>query len=262
MDGPSRRDGVATWTWASASSIGTAHIRSGTRKQDAFRCYVPAAAPDFLICVVADGAGSAECGGEGASLTCRTISLAAQEYLQTHRQFPTDEDVFAWIDLLRDQISYAANKRGKKPRDFAATLICVVTDGRRTLVAQVGDGCAALSDASDGKWRVPLWPDHGEYASTTNFVTDEPEAKCRVHREASDLTAIAVLTDGLERMALELTSKVPFAGFFDGVVRPVKASSATGKNVALSAMLRSYLDSEKVCERTDDDKTLVVAAMK
>jgi hypothetical protein len=251
---------VGHWTWASATTKGTSHIRTGTRRQDAFRCYVPADSPEFLICVVSDGAGSADYGGQGASLVCRTISLAAQKHLRTWRDLPTDEEVGAWVDRVRDRISYAARQRGKTPRDFAATMISVLSDGRRTLIAQVGDGCAALKAAGTAEWRIPLWPDHGEYASTTTFVTDDPEAKCRIVREDAEIFAFAALTDGLERLALDFSCERPSGGFFDGMAKPVSASSALGKDAPLSSMLKQYLEGEAVCSRTDDDKTLVIAA--
>lgn len=250
---------MPNWTWASATTKGTSHIRTGTRGQDAYRCYVPADTPEFLICVVSDGAGSADFGGEGASLVCRTISLAAQDHLRTRRELPTDEEVRAWVDRVRDRISYAARQRSKTPRDFAATMICVLSDGQRTLVAQVGDGCAVLKDVGAAEWRIPLWPDHGEYASTTTFVTDDPEANCRIARENSEIAAIATLTDGLERLALDFSSQRASEGFFDGMAKPVAASTAHGKDAPLSAMLKAYLEGDAVCSRTDDDKTLIVA---
>lgn len=248
------------WTWASATTKGTSHIRTGTRRQDAYRCYVPADTPEFLICVVSDGAGSAEYGGEGASLVCRTIGLATRDHLRARRELPTDEEVRAWVDRVRDRISYAARQRAKAPRDFAATMICVLSDGRKTLIAQVGDGCAVLKDLDASEWRIPLWPDHGEYASTTTFVTDDPEARCRIVREDSEIAAIAALTDGLERLALDFAHQKPSGGFFDGMARPVASSTAQGKDAPLSAMLKQYLEGEAVCARTDDDKTLVIAA--
>jgi hypothetical protein len=139
-------------------------------------------------------------------------------------------------------------------------MICVLSDGRRTLIAQVGDGCAVVKDAGVCEWRIPLWPDHGEYASTTTFVTDDPEAKCRIARDESELVAIAALTDGLERLALDFSSQRPSGGFFDGMAKPVAASTAQGKDAPLSVMLKQYLEGQAVCARTDDDKTLVVAA--
>lgn len=251
---------MASWTWASASIIGTSHFKSGIRRQDAHRCYVPENAPDFLVCVVSDGAGSANFGGEGASIVCRTFSIAAQAHLEATESLPNDEQVKMWVDSIRDRIFFAATQRSLTPRDFAATMIAVLSDSHRTLIAHVGDGCAAVKDAATGEWRIPIWPVQGEYASTTNFVTDAPEAKCTTWREETGISAIAVLSDGLERLAIDFAGKSPFAGFFDGMAKPVRASGVTGRDRILSERLAEYLDSDAVNSRTDDDKTLVVAA--
>jgi hypothetical protein len=172
---------------------------------------------------------------------------------------PTDEQVKRWLDRVRDRIYIAATTRTANPRDFAATVVAVVTDGFRTMVVQVGDGCAAVKDADTGDWVVPIWPDHGEYASTTWFVTDDPEPKCRIHCEQRSISAVAVMSDGLERLALNLGAQQPFGGFFNGMIGPVTASSVEGRDTHLCLELGEYLKSETVCARTDDDKTLVLA---
>ncbi len=244
-----------------SSTRGSSHIRLGTRKQDAFRCFVPQNSPNYLICVVSDGAGSAELGGEGASLVCRTISLLMQQHLKDESVLPSDELILSWVDQTRDRIAYAASQRSKTVRDFAATMICLVSNGSDTLVAQVGDGCAAFKEVDSTGWKVPLWPDHGEYASTTNFITDDPEAKIRITRSSIQLSAIAVLTDGLERLSLDFSSLKPHDGFFNGIAKPLLTSNSVGKDRTLSKILDDYLQSETICSRTDDDKTLVVASL-
>lgn len=250
---------MAPWTWASASVKGTSHERLGTRKQDAYRCFVPEENGGFLVCVVSDGAGSAQFGGEGASLVCRETAVSASSHLKLAQGLPTDEQVKGWLDRIRDRIYFAATTRAASPRDFAATMVAVFTDGFRTMVVQVGDGCAAVKDADANEWFVPVWPDHGEYASTTRFVTDDPEPKCRIHREQRLIGAVAVMSDGLERLALNLGGQQPFGGFFNGMIVPVIASSVEGRDTRLCLKLADYLKSETVCARTDDDKTLVLA---
>lgn len=250
------------WTWASATVRGTSHVRAGTRRQDAYRCFVPTNASSFLVCVVSDGAGSASHGGEGASLVCRTMSMTIQGHLAATGSLPGDECFSDWLDVARDRISSVAARRALTSRDFAATMIAVVSDGHRTLVAQVGDGCAVLQELVSKAWRIPLWPDHGEYASTTTFVTDQPDAKCRIWREQLDITSVAAFSDGLERLVIDFTSKEPHAGFFDAMTGPVLASAATGRDLPLSTLLKRYLESDAICARTDDDKTLVIATRK
>jgi hypothetical protein len=251
---------MGSWAWISATTTGTSHTKAGIRRQDAYRCYCPNNAAGYLVCVVSDGAGSASYGGEGAALVCRTFSTAAQAHLSENGTSPDDEVILGWLDQIRDRITFAALSRGKTPRDFAATMIAVLSNGHETLIVQVGDGCLALRFPDCADWEVPIWPDHGEYASTTSFVTDDPQVKCRIHRELRQVAAMAAMTDGLERLALDFKEQKPFSAFFEGISKPVLAAASPGKMYPLSSMLKEYLDGEAICSRTDDDKTLVVAA--
>jgi protein phosphatase 2C-like protein len=145
-------------------------------------------------------------------------------------------------------------------RDFAATLICVISDGMETLVAHVGDGSVVIQDAVDRTWHVLSWPSHGEYASTTFFLTDEPQPKLNLLRRSGAISAVVAFTDGLERLALDFGTGQAHAPFFQGIIGPVAASETAGRDHKLCTALTRYLDSQAVNARTDDDKTLVVAA--
>jgi hypothetical protein len=138
-------------------------------------------------------------------------------------------------------------------------MICAVSDGADTIVAHIGDGCAVAQDAVTQEWIALTWPTHGEYASTTYFVTDDPQPQLVIHRHNRSFSALIAFTDGMERLALDLTARKPHAPFFQGIVAPVLASQAQGRDPVLSIQLKSYLDSAAVNARTDDDKTLIVA---
>jgi len=140
---------MSPWAWAAASSRGTSHERAGTRLQDAHSCFVAASTRDnIFVAVIADGAGSAQMGGQGASLVCRAIGVCIRRHFRSTPTLPTDEQIEAWIDEARDRIYSVAQSRGLVPRDFAATLICAVTDGDELVVAHIGDRCLVLHDAA------------------------------------------------------------------------------------------------------------------
>jgi hypothetical protein len=46
------------------------------------------------------------------------------------------------------------------------------------------------------------------------------------------------------------------------MIAPLDTGNALGRDRDLSAKLAAYLDSSLVCERTDDDKTLVLAVLR
>jgi hypothetical protein len=255
-----------SWTWACASQVGTSHSRTGQRLQDAYSCFaITTSAGEVFVGVVSDGAGSARYGGEGAALVCRSIGVAARKHFSRSgsAELPSAEDIEFWVDHIRDRIYRAAGIRGLEAKDFAATLICTISIGKRSVFAHVGDGCAVVRLQSTGTWVAPTWPDHGEYASTTTFVTDQPAAKIRVTLMEDPIDVIAVFSDGIERMVLDMVSRKPAERFFGVVAAPViKSAVPSGKDAALSEQLKGYLDSEQVCARTDDDKTLVIAALR
>ena len=249
----------SSWTWAAASCRGTSHERANIRRQDAFKCVVTDAPGEPIAVVVSDGAGSASFGGQGASLVCKTIALNVRRHFLAADSLPQEETFEGWMDAIRDQIAAVAERRQLLPRDFAATLILVVSNASETVILHVGDGCAVVRDSVSGIWTAPTWPDHGEYASTTSFITDEPVARTRVSRYPTRISALAVFSDGIERLVLDLRSKEPSSRFFDSMIAPVEKSEHQGKDGLLSKGLAAYLQSDQVNSRTDDDKTLVLA---
>jgi len=68
--------------------------------------------------------------------------------------------------------------------------------------------------------------------------------------------ALAVMSDGLTRLALKLPANEPHPPFFQPLF--AFASAADGQAQA-EEQLAAFLASERVCARTDDDKSLVIA---
>jgi hypothetical protein len=251
------------WNWVSAACRGTSHERSDVRLQDSHSCFIPKGKRnDVFVAIVSDGAGSASFGGQGASLLCRTIGKEIRNHFMVSADLPTDEQIETWIDTARDLIFNVAQRRGLVPRDFAATLVFAISDGINVIIGHVGDGCIVIKDDELNKWLAPSWPDHGEYASTTTFVTDEPAPKLSLVRHKGAVSALVLFTDGLERLALDFLSKQPHEKFFEGICRPLFSNTIIGFNRALTEELKRYLNSDPINARTDDDKTLVIAVLK
>jgi hypothetical protein len=255
---------MGRWTWACASHVGTSHLRTGQRLQDAFSCFTCTTQDrEFFVGIVSDGAGSAQYGGEGAALVCRCMGLAARRHFSMGQGLPSQSTLEYWVDEARDRIYQAAQARGKEARDFAATLVCAISDGDSSVFAHIGDGCAVVRERQSGLWEAATWPDNGEYASMTSFVTDEPAAKLRVSTIQAGIDVVSLFSDGLERLVLDLAARKPSDKFFAVVAQPVVASKvAHGKDSSLSQHLQAYLGSDQVSARTDDDKTLVIAALR
>lgn len=236
---------------------GTSHHKSGLRLQDAIRCF-SAADGDYLVAVICDGAGSASHGGEGASLSARVISNRSLDYVRDQRGLPSDEEVGDWIHELRDLISVTAKKRGLIPRDFATTLVAAIVGPTEALMLHVGDGAIVGRMKETEDWTSFSWPEHGEYVSTTFFLTDNEDVKLRTSRLEGVVNDIVLFSDGLERLALDFQAHKPHAPFLQTFSNAVRNGEA-GRQNSLSRELGKYLDSSSINERTDDDKSLIVA---
>jgi len=249
------------WTWASARSVGTSHIRAGKGCDDFGACLEVSGASDaVLIAVTSDGAGSACHSATGAWITSRVFTDCAARFIKSGRQVEelSIEVVKEWLDIIRDRISLAADKREAVPRDFAATLVGSLVGSERAAFIHIGDGGSVFKGENESDWSIGTWPEHGEYASTTYFVTDDPEPHCQFLAVEHPIKELALFSDGIERMVLNFAAQQAFAPFFNRVFQPLKQSAA-GRNRPLSRHLRRFLDGPSVCDKTDDDKTLILA---
>ena len=210
----------------------------------------------YILAVVADGAGSAKFGAYGAWLTCRFLLVRFREWIRVNRELPTDEDLSNWIDDLRDRISSIAVRRGTVSRQFASTLAALVVTPDETVTLHVGD--SAIAGRKGGEWDVLCWPENGEYASSTYFVTDVPGPRLNIKRRLREHNAFALFSDGVGDLALSHQEQIAHARFFDPMMRPVDIASGEGRLTGLSEKLTTYLAGPSVCARTDDDKTLIL----
>jgi hypothetical protein len=251
------------WRWAGACSIGSSHIKSGLECQDRASCIVLSVGEtEYLSVVVSDGAGSAKEAARGAAMVCTGLQRLITRHLRTQSEIVADHEMVAdWIDEIRERINFTSAAAGLRPRDYAATLIAAIIAPDRATVIHVGDGAAVLRSRETGAWSVPSWPFHGEYVSTTRFVVDDPQACIELINVEGSFDRIAVFSDGIENLVLDHTERTAPAPFFERLTNPVAAALEPGRDRTLSRHLRAYLDSEKVCEATDDDKSLVLGAL-
>jgi hypothetical protein len=105
-----------------------------------------------------------------------------------------------------------------------------------------------------------FWPQHGEYANSTNFVTS-PVAESALQFEIAprQIAEIAIFSDGLENLLLHHASKTVHEPFFRKILSPLRSTSKKWDEGAASADLSQFLMSPMICNRTDDDKSLVLA---
>ncbi|MDY7524632.1 PP2C family serine/threonine-protein phosphatase [Sphingomonas sp. 10B4] len=250
---------MTDWTWIAASRRGTAHAQAGERRQDA--CRVMTAEPGFLIAVACDGAGSAVFGGYGAAIAARVLTNRAADWLSSTGAIPAPAAIDLWVAEVRLMILFSADRIDCSAGDFAATLVMAISDGFNTITAHIGDGAIIARQPGSLDLVELSWPESGEHASTTYFITDlNLRLRIGVLKDYR-LDRIALLTDGIERLALDFVRRVAHRPFFDGLFKTVTSGCSAGANRPLSRQLAAFLDSDGVNTRTDDDKTLILAAL-
>lgn len=249
------------WRYVYASIPGVAHQTDGTECQDAsaVQVWATADADPVLLLVVADGAGSAAQSRVGAELACQTLIAEWTNWLLT----ATGEDWTQSVaERLLQQVQTALIQRAEAEqqpvREFACTLLGAALTRDRALFLQVGDGAIVIGNGHD--YRPVFWPHTGQYPNETWFVTD-PNAAARLECAAlaEPVAEIALLSDGLQPLALHYQSRQAHAPFFRPLFQRLRTAPETGCSDHLTDALRRFLDAPSINQRTHDDKTLILA---
>ena len=255
---------MSGWRTAHASVIGTSHIATGVPCQDAGSCEVLVAVDgsEILVAAVADGAGSAKRSEEGAQLAVRSFlstfgPLAAAE--------PDLEGIdaarlSAWFRDLRGEIAATAEAGGNAFGDYACTFLAAVVGPARSVFLQIGDGAIVVRDRDTEDFSWMFWPQHGEFANTTNFLTQADfESALEVEVVEGELCEIAIFSDGIERLVLDIAGRTVHTPALKPIFTWLAGTLPTVGTMGPAPGLVAFLGSEQVNRRTDDDKTLVMA---
>ena len=247
-----------SWLYAGAAAVGTSHALQQSPCQDAFHveAFALEKGEQLLMGFVADGAGTASCSDQASQ---RVVEAAAQFTLE---EGLLDDALFdaefarALISHLRSELQLLAAERDLPLREFACTFLGVIAKADQTLVFQIGDGAVVLGD--EHTMSLAVQPMSGEYANTTYFLVDE-DALARVEvAELGPVSHIALFSDGLQRLALNAGDQSPHLPFFAPFFRTL-AAATSAQQAQIDEALQRFLASPSVNERTDDDKTLVLA---
>ena len=211
----------------------------------------------FLQLFVADGAGSASNGGEGAELAIQAAAAFIEKKLRMPEFGLSDELATHCVMAIREKIYARADVLGLTARDFACTFLGVLSCQLGTLVLQIGDGGIVL-DVGHG-FDVPIVPMSGEYANMTHFVTDDDAISQLMTKTYLGVgLRVAVFSDGLQRLALNMADNTAYEPFFTKLFTVLGASTSEQEDQLHGALVR-FLQSAAVNDRTDDDKTLALA---
>lgn len=249
-----------TWKYVNASSAGMAHIFKAETCQD--ECFVKVFAlhnsQEILLCLAADGAGSSVYGGKGAEIACKEAQCLIENWIvNSNASNPTKELVVGWVTAIQKRIYEVAENENLSSRDYACTLLCSIVAHNSAIFFQVGDGAIIIRK---DKQLVPVfWPENGEYANTTYFITDD-NSLSHLMVKITDVppNELAMLTDGLQRLSLVYETKSVHEPFFEPMFSVLRQADED-TCVELNDQLLVFLNSRRINDRTDDDKTLILA---
>ena len=252
------------WKFAAASVIGSSHVANDVPCQDAHACalVMDAQGAEVIVLAAADGAGTAKHAERGATLCVETFQGAMGDFLR--RRTISDlsaEEVRRQVSAVRGAVVAEAAAAGEHARDYACTFLAAVVGPSHASFCQIGDGALIVSEVGEGEdWSWVFWPQRGEFANATNFITDDDALEvleaAATERRVEEL---ALLTDGLERLVLKYDTRSVFSPFFEAMFAPLREIGGKGESAPLSSALSTYLGSKQVVCRTDDDTTLVLA---
>lgn len=251
-----------TWRAVGASVIGVSHRRNGQPCQDAFVC--KELANGAIIAAVADGAGSARYGGLGAQIAVQTAGhfLAAKLMQALPPNYPQWSALLhELLDNIQGEIALSAQAESATPRDFAATLLITIVGSKEIVCASLGD-CAVVVRDEQERLSSLCPPQRGEYANATYFVTHgnaHHHLSVRMWKSHPQnvITHLALMTDGLLELALNVGQNRPFEPFFQPLFAFIDDVGVDSTESAASD-LSTFLDSDRVNSRTHDDKTLLL----
>ncbi len=247
------------WRHIGQSLQGSSHLADETPCQDTHSVMVLGDdSARTLVACVADGAGSAKHSSIGSTIVCNSIIENAAKFFAKNGGLETlgFDDVIAWCENARTLILDAASLHDCTSREFATTLSVAIIGPKLSSFFQIGDGAIILGNGG-GLYGVVFWPQSGEYANSTNFLTsDEYKRQLEFLATTCECSNVALMTDGLERLALRFDSQTPHTPFFDPLFRALRSSADLE---SLNEGLRGFLGSNSVQHRSDDDKTLILA---
>jgi hypothetical protein len=246
------------WKLLYDSVHGVSHETAGLPCQDytAGEC-LAAGEETVLVLACADGAGSARHAAIGASIAVQAIVAEVRQALTDGTRVAGIDaaTMTEWLRRVRQAIATEAEARSCPIREFACTLLTAIVGEQFAVFSQIGDGVIVREE--NEAYQFVFWPQSGEYLNTTNFLTEPAfERKLEFQAHAGAVRELALLTDGLQMLALSYAARSVHGPFFQPLFQSLRAAETAD---ALKEPLRNFLTSPAINRRTDDDKSLILA---
>ena len=252
------------WAYICSSVIGSKHSEVGLPCQDASDCKLVRWADnsEVLIAIASDGAGSAQYAQAGSATACASFISHVRASLDQsdNLSFLTAEYVKDWIAAFQQAIKIIAEQNETSVREYACTFLAAIIGKDQGIFSQIGDGGIVILEAeTNDSYQTIFWPQQGQYANQTNFLTDSNAAANLMFKTIQqNIQEVAVFTDGMQNLVLNEEKQTAHSPFFRPIFAALRKANE-GCAEALQNGMVEYLMSLRVTERTDDDKTLIFA---
>jgi hypothetical protein len=246
------------WRYAAGSVIGSSHEQAGMPRQDRLSSLSMQDHRAF-VAAVADGAGSAAHSDVGAELVVQGVTSHLARALDAG-ETDLESLLRESAGLARQTLADQAHLRSVPLRELASTLLAVVVCEFGAAAMQIGDGVIVVSTGGDD-WSWVFWPQNGEYANTTHFLTqDDALSVLQVEKLQGYVTDVALMSDGLQPLVLHYATQSVHEPFFRPAFAPLHRAQEQGELRDISRALEQLLLSPRIRSRTDDDVSLVIGS--
>ena len=255
------------WRVATATAAGASHSRNNTPNQDAVSySLIEVGYGQVAVIAVADGAGSAAHSDEGSRIAVSAAVAAVAEGINRQPaavfgKHLADSLARSAVKQARTAVVRYGLKQNIPPNELASTLILAIASDSLFTAAQVGDGAVIAFNIATGAAKTLCDAHTGEYANETTFITSRsrPHEIASVgHASGYDYDALALITDGLQNLALKMPEREAFLGFWNPMLQDL---AQTDEPEAVSERLHAFISGERVQSRTTDDVTIAIAAV-
>lgn len=252
------------WRCIGASAPGSSHISEGLPNQDScvYELFNDKLGQKILMAAVSDGAGSADFAEQGSQTACQHFCSYVQSALDQGLSLEECQAEFfaRWIELLQDILDMKAAELGTRRRHFAATFLACLIGPGHTVFFQIGDGAIVFSRLAEARYELAFWPQQGEYANATCFITDSGAAEqFNFLAVPEGVEEVALFSDGLQIVTLQYEDRTVYQPFFEEMFSKMRLQPISEQE-RVRAALENFLNSPALCGRTDDDKTLILAS--
>jgi Protein phosphatase 2C len=228
-------------------TVGESHERTSCVSEDYVR--VGQVNADTLFVALADGAGFAPRGGDGAFFATAAALKAAMELLKDDR--PSELLLKLIAAAARSALEALSVESNCSIDDFACTLLLAALTSHFVIAVQIGDGAIVIGDENI---RLLTTPMHGIVSNATFFLTDSDwMSQLQFAVEHERVNAVAMFSDGIEAQCISRNK--PHLPFFEPLFRMLRTESL----VVVGSRLRELFESSEIRRLSGDDITFVLA---